>query len=205
MPCPEVEFRTVDAKGQPSHDYLVDGVWVPSVSYILKTNGFCDYAGVRKDVMENARQFGTAVDLACQLLDEDDLDPEYNDPKVMPRLEGWSKFCREWEFKPLIVAKPMSHAMNGMIYGMTPDRYGTCKLGNVVIDIKNTAEIMPSHQIQLAGYIQPFKTEGNGVNRFVVQLVDGGYKLHEFKDRQDERIFGAALACTYWKLAKGIK
>ena len=205
MPCPEVEFRAQNEKGEAVHEYWLDGVKIPSVSDILKGTGLIDYSGVRASVMENARQFGTAVDLACQLFDENDLDPDYNDPKVMPRLEGWQKFCREWEFKPLLVAKPMSHVLNGMAYGMTPDRYGICKLGNVVIDIKNTAEVMASHAIQLAAYIQPFKIEGNGVNRFVVQLQDGGYKLHEFKDRQDERIFGAALALTHWKLAKGIK
>ena len=205
MPCPEVEFRTQNEKGEAVHEYWLDGVKIPSVSYILASNGFIDYGKVRKSVMESARELGSAVHSATHYYDEDDLDVDTVDPKVRPFLDEWMRFRSDWDFKPLLIERPMSCCFNGMNFGMTPDRYGTCKLGNVVVDIKTTFDVMPSHQIQLAAYQIPFETDGNNVHRFVVDLRSRPYKFHQFQDRNDKRIFGAALALTHWKLAKGIK
>lgn len=215
---PEVEFRDKDEKGEPCHKYYRDGKEIPGLSYILESNGFCRYGKVRKDVMEAARERGDAAHYATRLYDEDNrvalLDiPQWEakalneplDPWTRSRLIGWVKFRRDFDFSPLIIEKPMMWELNGMAYAMTPDRYGNSNMGRLVPELKATAEIEPSVQIQTAAQIQPFKMEGDTIRRVVVQLLDGDYKIHEFSDRQDERIFASALAVTWWRWNRGIK
>jgi len=198
---PEVTFK-MEVNGKPAHAYFVDGREVPSVSYIIKP--CVNYNGIRKDVMENAREFGTAVDLACQYADEGDLDEDTVSEKVRPRLNGWRKFVKEFDFKPLIISEPFAHNMHSMWYAGTPDRYGTCKIGNCVVDLKNTSEIEDHHALQLIGY-EDFYSDGGKipVNRIIVQLLDNDYKIHECKDRSDRRMFANLLAVAHWKFARG--
>jgi len=202
----EVEF-IAERDGQPCHEYWLNKVRIPSVSEIIRPC-VC-YDGIKKSVMDNAREFGLDVDAACQYYDEDDLDEDSLDERVRLRLEGWKLFRKEFDFKPLVIAQPTAHIMNGMPYGMTADRYGTGrfdKIGYAVVDIKNTAEIEPHHGLQLAGYEDHYSDGGKlACARIIVQLKDKGYNIVEFKDRQDKNIFGALLAIAHWKIQKKIK
>jgi hypothetical protein len=213
----DVEFRDTE-NGEPCHKYYRDGKEIPGLSYILESNGFCRYGKVNKAVMEAARERGDAAHFATRLYDEDNPvtlvdiaeweakalnDPL--DPFTRSRLVGWVKFRKDFEYRPLIIEKPMCWELNGMAYAFTPDRYGTCSMGNAVVEIKATAEIEPSHQIQTAAQSLAFRVEGVQLGRYVVQLLDSDYKIHKFEDRQDERIFSSALAVTWWRWNRGIK
>jgi len=214
---PEVEFRDTE-NGEPCHKYYRDGKEIPGLSYILESNGFCRYGKVRKDVMEAARERGDAAHYATRLFDEDNPSGVGNidqwqeqslkdslDPWTLSRLKGWVKFRIDFDFNPLIIEKPMCHEWSGMVYAMTPDRYGNSSMGRLVPEIKCTAEIEPSCQIQTAFQIQPFKMETDSIRRVVVQLLENDYKIHEFKDRQDERLAFNILGATSWKWAMGIR
>ncbi len=215
---PEVRFVDKDADGQPCHKYYLGDREIPGLSYILESNGFCRYGKVNKQIMEAARERGDAAHYATRLYDEDNrvelLDvPQWEkkalneplDPWTRSRLVGWLKFRRDFDFNPLIIEQPMSWELNGMMYAMTPDRYGNSNMGRLVPELKATADIEPSVQIQTAAQIQPFKMEGDAIRRVVVQLLENDYKIHEFKDAQDARIFASALALTWWKWNRGIK
>ncbi len=218
MPPPEVQFVDKDREGNPCHKYICDGVEIPGLSYILDCCGFLRYGKVNKDIMEAARERGDAAHFATRLYDEDNpvdlvdiaqweqsaLD-EPLDSWTRSRLQGWINFRSDFEFKPILIEKPMSHLLNGMLYGFTADRYGIGKLGNMVVEIKCTADIEPSHAIQTAAQAEAFKMEGVQLGRFVCQLDVNDYKPHEFKDRQDARIFAAILAATHWKWKAGIR
>jgi hypothetical protein len=218
MPCPEVDFRDKDEKGEPCHRYYLDGKEIPGLSYILDSCGLCRYDKVRKDVMEAARERGDAAHYATRLFDEDNprdmlkIDiwekealAEPLDSWTRSRLVGWCKFRQDFNFMPMLIEKPMSHCMNGMAFGMTPDRYGVGTPGSMVIEIKATASIEPSHAIQTAAQALAFKTPESNVGRYVVQLLENDYKPFKFEDRQDERLFGCALALTSWRWGKGIR
>lgn len=220
MPCPDVEFRDRDDKGEPCHSYFLDGKEIPGLSYILDSCGLCRYDKVRKDVMEAARERGDAAHFATRLFDEDNPNPakmisipeweekslsEPLDPWTRSRLQGWINFRKDFKFNPVLIEKPMSHCLNGMAFGMTPDRFGDGTCGAMVIEIKATASIEPSHAIQTAAQALAFKTHESNVGRYVVQLLENDYKPLEFKDRQDERLFGCALALTSWRWQKGIR
>lgn len=190
MPIPHVEFDP------EKHIYRLDGVIIPSVSEIIAP--LYDHSGIPAKHLENARERGLAVDIACQFDDEGDLDEGSLDPETASYVEGWRKFRREWEFKPLLIQKPMSHAIHGMAYGMTPDRIGHGKMaeGEIVVDIKCTAAVERPQRIQLAGYAAPFDGP-----RFVVQLFPKNYKLHDFAKtaKRDDGMFVCCLSMNYWK------
>lgn len=223
----EVEFRDTE-NGEPCHKYFRDGKEIPGLSYILESNGFCRYGKVKQSIMEAARVRGDAAHYCTRIYDEDNpsngnllsevkhlnavIDEwearalnEVLDVWTRSRLVGWLKFRRDFDFSPLIIEQPMMWEINGMAYAMTPDRYGNSNMGRLVPELKATADIEPSVQIQTAAQIQPFKMEGDTIRRVVVQLLEDDYKIHEFTDRQDERIFASALAVTWWRWNKGIK
>lgn len=215
MPCPDVQFVDVE-DGKPCHKYLLDGREIPGLSYILDSCGLCRYDKVRKDVMEAARERGDAAHFATRLYDEDcpnfltDIEQwegfslqEPLDPWTRSRLVGWIKFRKDFDYHPILTEKAMSHCLNGMAYAFTLDSYGQGTPGAMLVEKKCTSGIEPSHAIQTAAQAIPFK-ESN-VGRYAVYLLENDYKIFECKDRQDERLFGCALALTSWRWQKGIK
>jgi hypothetical protein len=216
MPCPEVDFRDKDEKGEPCHRYYLDGKEIPGLSYILDSCGLCRYDKVRKDVMEAARERGDAAHFATRLFDEDNprdmlkIDiwekealAEPLDSWTRSRLVGWCKFRGDFNYQPILTEKAMSHCLHGMAYAFTLDSYGTGSLGNMLIEKKCTSGIEPSHAIQTAAQALPFK-ESNVV-RLAVYLLENDYKVIKCDDRQDERLFGCALALVHWRWGKGIR
>lgn len=73
-----------------SHTYRVGGVVVPSVTQILSP--LVDFSMVTPDVLAAKAAIGTAVHLACELYDMDDLIEYDLDPVLVPYFEGWKKF-----------------------------------------------------------------------------------------------------------------
>lgn len=214
MNPPDVIFKEED------HTYWLDKTQIPGLSYIMSSCGLSRYGAVKESILEAARERGDAAHYACRLYDEDNPNPktmaeigeweesalaEPLDPWTRSRLQGWIKFRKDFKFNPVLCEKPMSHCFNGMAFGMTPDRFGDGTCGAMVIEIKATASIEPSHPIQTAAQALAFQTPESNVGRYVVQLLENDYKPFEFKDRQDQRLFGCALALTNWRWLHGIK
>lgn len=202
----EPDFKFIE----DGHKYLLDGVDIPSVSEVIRP--CLNYANVPKANLEGAREFGIEVDLACQFYDENDLDESTLSDRVRKRLAGWLKFRKDFDFQPIQIARPNYHNIHGMVYGLIPDRFGTSKAGNLVVDIKNTAEIESHQALQLAGYHAYYSENSrHQVGRMIVQLRDDDYKVFDDKtrkdifDRNDIKIFTALLAVCHWNRKNGIK
>jgi hypothetical protein len=193
--------------GEPCHEYWLNKVRIPSVSEIIRP--CTNYEGIKKQVMENAREFGSDVDKACEYYDQDDLDESSLEDRVVRRLNGWIKFKKLYEFKPIDIAKPTFHYMNGMPYGMTADRFGESILGLTLIDIKNCAEVEAHHQLQLAAYEDYYSKGGKmPIKQLIVQLMDNDFYPEEFKGpkaRQAKKIFSCLLPVAHWKIQNGVR
>lgn len=175
-----------------THTYACDGVVYPSVTQILKDEGFIDATWFT----DYARDRGILVHRITHWYDTDELDMESVDPALGGYLEAWIRFREESGFDPQIIEQSLaSHTHR---FAGTPDRVGILN-GNLAIpDIKSGA-IQPWTGLQLAGYEVLY---GQRVNRFGVQLTDDGkYKLIPFTDRNDRGVFLAALATWWWKEA----
>ena len=213
MSPPEVVFVEED------HRYYVDDKEVPGISYILSSNGFSRYGKVNQEVMEAARARGTAVDTVINFFNEDfpliakwhgDLYSWEADSLSEPmqdftkaRLSGWIRFRQEMKYDVYFVQKRMSHNYNGMLYAFTLDTYGKMGDREAVVEVKNTAECEPGHQLQTLAQSLPFK-EAKPL-RYAVYARDEDYKPVEHKDRMDEKIFGCILAASWWKWERGIR
>jgi hypothetical protein len=180
-----------------------------------------DYSAVAPDVLANKAAFGTRVHEYTALHDQDDLEPEdwtklINHPKYGPRLKGWVQFCEDFHFTPdpNWIEEPCAVRVNGMTYAMTIDRFGFLGPKDAsgaaipaVVELKTCCDREPSHQIQTAGQAIPFRGDGSvSCKRMAVYLLDKPngvgkfYFAQEHEDRQDEKIFLAALMLTQFRI-----
>jgi hypothetical protein len=78
------------------HKYSMSGRPVPGVTEVLESVGITDFEFVAPEILEYAKQLGTAVHSACEMYDNGILEPESVDPVVAPYLEGWKKFKNDY-------------------------------------------------------------------------------------------------------------
>ncbi len=101
-----------------SHVYYYDGKPLPSVTTILKAEGFIDTSFYD----DYSRERGSLVHLATQLYDTEVLDEESIDPVIVPYLDAWKKFRKETGFIIEQIETPVFNPAYG--YAGTPDRIG---------------------------------------------------------------------------------
>lgn len=215
-----VQFRETDSDGKSIHEYIVGGIKMPSVTYVLDKRGFCNYQDCPEDHMEAARERGQIGHEVTHWFDEafmgilvtDDLQKfdyvseferdflsEPLHPWSREILAAWIQFRKDFEFSPLMIEKPMAWKINGMMVCGTPDRFGTSKLGPMIVDLKFTAKIEASCKYQLAAYAANPELHSNGKKplRFAAHFKDGKCIPIPFTRMKDEQIFSAALAITH--------
>ena len=187
---------------QLTHTYTTEaGTRVPGVTSVIEP--LERYAGVDPAVLEWASERGRAVHLACDLLDEGDLDERSLDPEIVPYVEAYCCFLEE--------ARPswsaIEHVVHSERYGYAGrlDRVGTlaCLRGSprVVCDIKTVAALSPVTGLQLAAYAEALRTDQRTktLRRFALQLRhDGAYRLKEYTERSDLSVFLAQLTVAGW-------
>ena len=171
----------------------------PRTTNILKAAGLIDFSMVRQDIMKRACAFGNAVHKATELDDLGTLDTTTVDPPVVPYLEGWRKFKKDYNlhFEP----HEIEHRLISKKYGFngTPDRWFTPK--GILIDIKSSTSMMPATAIQTMSY-QMLIEENFKIKikkRLGVQLTEKGYKISPYKDSTDKAVFLACLHVFNWK------
>ena len=180
------------------HEYLLSGQRLLSVTQVLKISGLIDDSYFT----EYSANKGSMVHLACQMQDENDLQEDTLDPIIVPYLEAWIKFKVEtgWinsEPPELQVYSELGFA--GMI-----DRIGFFQGDGrpSVLDIKTGAP-QPYHALQLAGYDLAYREHKDPMiplRRFAVHLTaDGKYKVKEYTDRNDLKVFQAVVILANWK------
>lgn len=187
--------------------YNAQGVLVPSVTQVLKDNGFINFDGVPAHVLERKRHIGVLVHQATEFYDNGEDMEQLDIPEIIkPFCEGWVNFCEDMDFEPELVEHRMLAEHRGMFYGMTLDVEGWIGDDYYILEKKCAATESPVWGLQTAAY----DLGRNGkptAKRAAVQLgprFPRRYKLFPYADPSDYQIWGAALALTAWKQNKGL-
>lgn len=180
------------------HEYRIDGKVVPSVTQVIKP--LYDFSRAPKDIMERAQAFGTAVHLACDLYDADDLFIDTLDPAIKPYLDGWIKFRTELDIndaKSEILVYSEKYRYAGRVDNIF-------RRGNmwVLVDKKTCTSEYKQTRAQLAGYkiaaaemgLLPKKCDVHSVRL----LGDGRYKVGQDIKFKDEICFMSLLNVWNW-------
>lgn len=190
---------------EATHTYTLNGRTLLSVTQVLKAAGLTEYLDrIPPDVLEKARQRGVAVHAACQFLDEGDLDWNTVHPSIIGYVHAWEKFKTDTGIVFTEIEKRRYHPL--YLFAGTPDRVGILNGRPCIPDIK-TYEAPEWGGIQTAGYeIMLRSKEIPLYDRYAVHLKDDGkYKITQYKDSEDGKMFMACLAVAQWKLKFGGK
>jgi len=186
---------------EETHQYILDGIIIPSVTQILGAEGF--YSGLDKinqTILERARKYGLALHKACELNDNKMLDINSLSKPLVKPLENWNKFINDFKVKFILIEEP-SYSPTYK-FGFTPDRIGYIDGKLTIIDIKSTAEVGLVNGIQLGGYQLGFEdmSKLRVKQRWVVKLTEEKYEIIKFENHViDKLVFGGALTCHKWK------
>lgn len=200
-----LEFREGD------HSYFLDNERVPNVTLITDTLANA-YAGVPEDVLERARDRGTAVHLATQLYDEDALDEASLPDELRGYVAAWDRFRSETGFEPEAIEERV-YSRRYRFAGTLDRRGKFMSLKSVrpryhcLLDIKATATLMPMTGPQTAAYAAAYEEmSGDRIHRrFCVQLRDDGtYRLQEHDDPSDLSVFLAGATLENWRRRHGV-
>lgn len=193
---------------EPTHQYFIDGVEVPSVTTILKSAGIID----DRFYTEVGRERGTAVHLACQLLDEDDLDFDSVAEEISGYLKAYQSFKKDSGFVPLKIEEGVYNRVYQ--YAGRYDRLGEIDGKIVLMDIK-TGAIPKWVELQLIGYETAIVDMGRVFQNFVnpveelfaLQLRENGaYTLKAIEGgREKQEVFLSAVRLYHWKKNNGVK
>lgn len=188
---------------EASHAYTLDGVRVPSVTQVLRP--LYSFIGISPEVLQAKAALGTAVHLACELLDNDDLDEESEDGRAALEplagyLAGYKKF--KADKKPVVIENEtrLFHPVHR--FAGTCDRRFEFEGHTWDVDLKSTVAMSPIVGLQTAAYTEMFKANGKTARarRGALQLFpDGKYRLHEFSDPGDFSVFLSLLTVQRFK------
>lgn len=194
---------------EKDHRYEVDGEVIPSVTQIMELAGIVDVSGIPAHHLQRAADRGTAVHVACQYLDEDDLVIDSLDPEIVGYVVAYQRFKEQNEFVPDLIEHRMVGEVEGWQYGMTLDRLGTvAKRGRIVLDLKTSSKPSKSWPIQTAAYVAGYSAVDKlaAPSRGVVHLHKDGTFSFLIHDQEDDfTVWVAAVRLAYWKLRNGYK
>lgn len=183
---------------EETHTYLVDGQEVPSVTEILKPL-HRSYSSVNPSVLEYARNRGTAVHEALEMID-------YGaETEVYPEIEGYVRAYLDWSQ----VYKPNWTDIEQIVYEDCSNFIGTLDRAGwlngaefAVVDIKTsqpTKEALVSVCVQTYAYADAYTSfnknspEWNKINRYGLFLKsDGSYRVVNCKEYEEKYHFKAS-------------
>lgn len=180
-----------------THTYRLAGKVLPSVTQIIREAGLVDATWYT----EQARERGSAVHLACQLLDEDDLDSDGLDPRIEPYVRAWERYKTEADAEVLETERAVVHRVYG--YAGRMDVLARVAGDLAVIDRK-TGVAGPAAGVQTMAYARAYTDETGLVirHRLAVELrADGTYRVVEFTGLNDWKVFAACLTLRAWREA----
>lgn len=177
---------------EATHTYTLDGETLPSVTQILRAEGFINHAFTDPWYAER----GKAVHKATELYDLGTLDESTIDPCINGYIDAWKKYLNDTRYSPelSLIEKPFYHPVRK--YAGTIDRKGK--------DIKSGAP-EAWHVLQASAYEDLLLVNTDYVSRgweMIYLQEDGNYKVKTFSavDLYHARqIFNAALSCHIWK------
>lgn len=179
-----------------THQYLVDGRRVPSVTEIAGVLTAAKYAAMNPAILEQAKRRGTEVHELCEMIDCG-VEPEELDvaPELVGYVNAYLAFLRDWSPAWAYIEKTVYTAD----YAGRADRIGIIDGKIVIADIKTTANMDRLSKLallmQLHGYANAWDNMGYAqAGRLLgVQLKkDGTYTLHE-SDKIREKYLPAGM------------
>lgn len=183
----------------------------PSVTKILVAAGLIDMSCVPKDILERALQFGSAVHKAVELNDLGTLDRDKLSPPLLPYLEGWQKFLKDYNI--VIEPSELEKQFTSVKYGFTgkPDRWPIIKGKRTIVEIKSSTIMIPATEIQSAGYQILLEEAGIKIQQcwglqLLGEVPEGKlpYCIEPYKDNSDKATFLNCLGLYNFKKRKGI-
>jgi hypothetical protein len=184
---------------EETHVYRVDGCEVDSVTRLITAAGRgVDYSAVPAFILEQARERGLHVDLACDLDDADLLDEGSVFPPWLGYVQGWRRYKATHHVTVLRTQLRLYHPVYH--YAGSPDALVLEEGGTpVVTDRKATKQLHTDpYGLQLAAYTLPgilmadpvtgelAPLEPRPAARRIVQLhAGGGYVPHLCDDPED--------------------
>ena len=151
-----------DSFEEAEHAYYLDGVRLPSVTQILKAEGFID----ARFYDEHSRERGRIVHLACEYDDLGELDDDSLDPEIAPYVEAWRRFKQESGFVIASVEVPLVSTKHR--YAGKPDVRGSFPKGSLrraAVELHNDGTYK----------LYPF-TDRNDVNVWLAALACHNWK-----------------------------
>ena len=183
-----------------THTYKVDGVVMPSVSKILRANGFVDDRWYTDEGRKRGQLVAmvTELDDRGELCDGQDLQALANerDVDLIGYLESWRAFCNAWLFETVYIEKPIYHPQ--WQYCGTPDR-DILREKPAILEIKTGAR-QDWHALQTVAYAYCCPTFAQ---RFAVYLTPTDWKLVEHTNPSDESTWLGAVTIFQWKERHG--
>lgn len=189
-----------------AHRYFLGERELPAVTRIMEDAGIVDFSRVKPDILETARQRGTAVHVACALYDQGTLDYASLADESYGYLAAWILFRHQTGFEPSIIEKRLCTQFHG--YAGTIDRAGSMSKAKTpaIIDIKTGLPGDDAPGIQLAAYECLMKEAdllGSRFRRIAVHLTpDGKYRMEPHENPNDFPVFLSALTLYHYKRRK---
>ena len=145
--------------------------------------------------IESARRFGTAVHRAVYLHDTDNLKKETLDVNLLPYLNAWRTFKKDYDYKPE-AGEELVYSEKWSFAGTLDSRGKIRKTRKAIIDVKTTHMIQPSSEIQMELYDI---ASGEGYTKLVVLLGSDGYKVKEYKSPLTKSVAISVIQIFNWK------
>lgn len=186
-----------------THAGYVDGTQWPSVTQLITESKLVDYSMVEPSRLEYKRVLGLAVDRACELWDNDNLDMQSLHKDILPYFNAYRKFIEISGFEIDTDKSMKRYWSKSWRYHGQPDMVGFLDDENVLIDRKCTWVLYASGHVQTAAYkflieenVKKFKIK----KRYLLKLnQNGNYELEEGKEyNEDLQDFFAALR-LHWR------
>ena len=184
---------------EATHTYTLDGQKLPSVTEILApiTAGKYPPSGV----VQQAAARGTRIHELCALYDMDAL-PEEFEGELVPYVQAWADFCRDYTPEWLYIEQPFyfDPGIPKQRYAGTVDRVGIVDGRLVVVDIKTAQNLDRPAKVALACQLHAYRSLAEPCfpdvlldgEDFGVQLMkDGNYRIHMACDISEKYGFAA--------------
>lgn len=190
-----------------NHLYYLDGKIIPGYSEIAQAEGLVNYSNVPEYILNAAQYFGSAVHLMCELWDRNNLDLETLDENLLPFLEGYKTFLKDYKVEviPSWIENP-SYSEK-WLYATTPDRLAKIGKDYVVYEIKTTNKMQPSVELQTAAHKIVIEEQERirVAKRYGIKLLPNKYEVFEYNKARDEKVWLSAVTLFHYKKEKNGK
>lgn len=205
---------------EATHTYTLDGVELPSVTYIIRYLAVDKANNADPNMALMARERGSAVHEATVVYDYSGKIPDDFPAEYAPYLEAYVQFVRDYAPNWILTEYRMANEMLG--FAGTLDRFGVIDGYFCILDIKTSYKVdMPSLSAQLAAYMSllykeyskeypPAKWDAileKGLNLYGLQLMrNGKYRLYKCDESVGDILFQSCLKIyRAIKAMKGIR